>query len=165
MRGLFMDFGADPKVADIGDEYMFGPALLIAPVTEQGRTSREVYLPAGAGWYNYWTNRRYTGGQTINVDAPIDTLPIFVRAGSILPLGSRVESTNQDQTIATLQVYPGADADFDLYRDDGATYAYEQGQSSLTHLHWSESRQALDRTGAPLPTGSAAEIKVITGTP
>ncbi len=86
MRGLFMDFGSDPKVADIGDEYMFGPALLVAPVTEQGRTSRQVYLPAGTDWYNFWTNERLHGGQTITVDAPIDTLPLFVRAGSILPL-------------------------------------------------------------------------------
>jgi alpha-D-xyloside xylohydrolase len=163
MRGLFMDFGADPKVADIGDEYMFGPALLIAPVTEQGRTSREVYLPAGAEWYNYWTNKRYAGGQSITVDAPIDTLPIFVRAGSILPLGSAVESTNEEQKIVSFEVYPGADADFDLYRDDGTTYAYEQGQTSITHLHWSDGKQALERSGAALPGGSAAEIKVVQG--
>ena len=161
MRGLFMDFGADPKVADIGDEYMFGPALLIAPVTEQGRTTRVVYLPAGADWYNFWTNKRYTGGQSITVDAPIDTLPIFVRAGSILPMGSVVESTNEEQKIATLQVYPGADASFDLYRDDGNTYAYEQGQFNVTHLHWSEAKHALEHTGAALPEGSAAEVKII----
>ena len=93
MRGLFMDFGNDPKVADIGDEYMFGPALLVAPVIEQGRVSREVYLPAGVDWYNFWTNERVHGGQTITVAAPIDTIPIFVRAGSILPLGQPIEST------------------------------------------------------------------------
>jgi alpha-D-xyloside xylohydrolase len=161
MRGLFMDFGADPKVADIGDEYMFGPALLVAPVVEQGMTTREVYLPAGADWYNFWTKKKYSGGQTIAVDAPIDTLPVFVRAGSILPLGSPVESTNEEQTIAVLEVYPGADADFTLYRDDGTTYAYEQGASQLTHLHWSEAKKALARTGAELPAGSAAEIRVI----
>lgn len=161
MRGLFMDFGADPNVADIGDEYMFGPSLLIAPVTEQGMTTRVVYLPAGADWYNYWTKRKYTGGQKITVDAPIDTLPIFVRAGSILPMGSVVESTNEEQKIATLEVYPGADANFELYRDDGTTYAYEQGVSKVTHLHWSEAKNALDRTGDALPDGSAAEIKVI----
>jgi alpha-D-xyloside xylohydrolase len=161
MRGLFMDFGADPKVANIGDEYMFGPSLLIAPVVEQGMTTREVYLPAGADWYNYWTKQRYTGGQKITVDAPIDTLPIFVKAGSILPMGSVVESTNEEQTIATLEVYPGADADFELYRDDGTTYAYEQGASKVTKLHWSEAKHALERTGDALPDGSVAEIKVV----
>ena len=82
MRGLFMDFGDDPKVADIGDEYMFGPALLVAPVVEQGSTTRQVYLPAGTDWYNFWTNEKVHGGQTITVSAPIDTLPLFVRAGS-----------------------------------------------------------------------------------
>ena len=93
MRALFMDFPDDPNVAGMGDEYMFGPAFLVAPVTEQGATSRSVYLPAGADWYNYWTNQRLRGGQTIKVDAPIDTLPLFVRAGSIVPLGEPVQST------------------------------------------------------------------------
>ena len=93
MRALFMDFPSDPNVADIPDEYMFGPAFLVAPVTEQGATHRTVYLPAGCDWYNYWTNERIKGGQTIIANAPIDTIPLFVRAGSIIPLGSPVEST------------------------------------------------------------------------
>ncbi len=99
MRALPLDFPDDPKVADLRDEYMFGPAFLVAPVTEQGATSRQVYLPAGADWYNYWTNERVKGGQTITVDAPIDTIPLFVRAGSIIPLGAPVESTHQAQAI------------------------------------------------------------------
>ncbi len=150
MRGLFMDFGNDPNVANIGDEYMFGPALLVAPVTEQGRTSRKVYLPAGTDWYNFWTNERLHGGQTITVAAPIDTIPLFVRAGSILPLGAPVESTNENQKIAKLRVYPGADGDFDLYNDDGTTYAYEQGKLELTHLHWSDASSRLTHTGSPI---------------
>ena len=95
MRALFMDFPNDPKAADIPDEYMYGPAFLVAPVTEQGATQRTVYLPAGCDWYNYWTNERLHGGQTITVDAPIDTLPLFVRAGSIVPLGSEVLSASR----------------------------------------------------------------------
>jgi alpha-D-xyloside xylohydrolase len=161
MRGLFMDFGADPKVADIRDEYMFGPALLVAPVTEQGRTSREVYLPAGADWYNFWTNERVRGGRTITVSAPIDIIPIFVRAGSILPLGEPVESTNEVQKLATIRVYNGPDTDFELYRDDGTTYAYEQGTSEITHLHWSRAAGRVERTGAPLVAGSPARLQVI----
>jgi alpha-D-xyloside xylohydrolase len=150
MRGLFMDFGDDPKVANIGDEYMFGPSLLVAPVTEQGRTSREVYLPAGADWFNFWTNERVHGGQAIMVNAPIEIIPLFVRAGSILPMGEPVESTNEIQKIASLRVYPGAEAEFDLYNDDGITYNYENGQSELTHLHWSDATRKLARSGAPL---------------
>ena len=149
MRGLFMDFGSDPKVADLGDEYMFGPALLIAPVVEQGRVERTVYLPEGADWYNFWTNERFHGGQTITVSAPIDTIPIFVRAGSILPLGSTIESTNEKQTVAHIRVYAGANGEFDLYRDDGNTYAYESGNYQLTHLHWDDEAGKLTESGSP----------------
>jgi alpha-D-xyloside xylohydrolase len=164
MRGLFMDFGDDPKTADIGDEYMFGPALLVAPVTEQGVTSRDVYLPAGTDWYNFWTNERLHGGQTIHVDAPIDTLPLFVRAGSVLPLGTAVESTNEVQKIASLRVYPGADGDSDLYNDDGKTYAYEHGAFEITHLHWSDTQQKLNRTGTPVKFVNDVEsIEVVSG--
>jgi alpha-D-xyloside xylohydrolase len=163
MRGLFMDFGDDPKVADIGDEYMFGPALLVAPVTEQGVTSRSVYLPAGADWYNFWTNERVHGGQTISVAAPIDVIPLFVRAGSILPLGEPVESTNEKQRIAHVRVYPGVDGDFELYRDDGATYNYEKGESELTHLHWSEAAGKLTRSGANLDVVSEQGLVEIVG--
>jgi alpha-D-xyloside xylohydrolase len=158
MRGLFMDFGKDPKVVDIGDEYMFGPSVLVAPVTEQGRVSRQVYLPAGTDWYNFWTNERLHGGQTVIAAAPIDVIPLFVRAGSILPLGEPVESTNQTQKIARLRVYPGADADFDLYNDDGTTYNYEKGQFDLTHLHWSDAVGRLSRSGASLNVVSDSSL-------
>jgi alpha-D-xyloside xylohydrolase len=151
MRGLFMDFGGDPKVSDIGDEYMFGPALLVAPVVEQGMTTRQVYLPAGADWYNFWTNEKLHGGQTVTVAAPIDTLPLFVRAGSILPMGVPVESTNEHQALQELRVYPGADANFDLYNDDGTTYAYEKGAMQLTHLHWSDRDKTLTHSGSNIP--------------
>jgi len=148
MRALFMDFPNDPNVADIGDEYMFGPAFLVAPVTSQGQTSKSVYLPAGTAWYDYWTNRRYEGGQTIQVSAPIDRIPLFVRAGSILPLGSQVESTHDNQTIAQVKVYPGADGNFTLYKDDGLTYAYEKGAFQVTHLHWDDAAKKLTQTGS-----------------
>jgi alpha-D-xyloside xylohydrolase len=148
MRALFMDFPSDPNVADIPDEYMFGPAFLVAPVTEQGATHRSVYLPAGCEWYNYWTNERVRGGQTIIANAPIDTIPLFVRAGSIIPLGSVVESTAQKQAIASVRVYPGADAGFTLFSDDGNTYSYEKGLSSVTRLYWDEATHELKHDGA-----------------
>ena len=148
MRALFMDFPSDPQAANIPDEYMFGPAFLVAPVTDQGATHRSVYLPAGSDWYNFWTSQRLKGGQTVTVDAPIDTLPLFVRAGSILPLGSPVESGDQKQAIALVRVYPGANADFTLFSDDGDTYAYEKGGGSITHLHWDDSSHKLRHDGA-----------------
>jgi alpha-D-xyloside xylohydrolase len=163
MRGLFLDFGNDPAVVNMGDEYMFGPALLVAPVTEQGATSRSVYLPAGTDWYNFWTNERVHGGQRITVAAPIDTIPIFVRAGSILPLGSAVESTNERQNIDQLRVYPGADGQFTLYSDDGTTYAYEQGKHDITELRWDDSKGKLTQTGAQAWNPASAGIVSIIG--
>jgi len=163
MRGLFMDFPHDPNVANIGDEYMFGPALLVAPVTDQGATTRSVYLPAGSDWYNYWTNERVHGGQRITVAAPIDIIPLFVRAGSILPLGTPVESTNDKQNIAELRVYSGSDGDATLYQDDGSTYDYEQGKFELTHLHWNDAAGKLTTTGPKPWTKSDSEIINVIG--
>ena len=158
LRALPLDFPNDPKVADLGDEYMFGPAFLVAPVTEQGATSRLVYLPAGADWYNYWTSERLKGGQTITVQAPIDTLPLFVRAGSIVPLGAPVESTHQAQAIERVRVYPGADGDFTLFSDDGRSYAYEKGAGSITRLHWDDARHLLTHEGDPAWSGPDSKI-------
>jgi alpha-D-xyloside xylohydrolase len=164
MRALFMDSPDDPKVAAIGDEYMFGPAFLVAPVTDQGQTTKQVYLPAGAAWYNYWTHERYQGGQTVTVDAPIDKMPLFVRAGSIIPLGSTVENTGEKQAIAKVQIWPGANAEFDLYSDDGRTYAYEKGDFQLTHLHWDNAAGKLSHTGAAAWTGPDAQVVDVVGT-
>jgi alpha-D-xyloside xylohydrolase len=147
MRGLFLDFGSDPQVVNIGDEYMFGPALLVAPVTEQGATSRSVYLPAGTDWYNFWTNERLHGGQRITAAAPIDTIPLFVRAGSILPMGSAVDSTIDKQEIEEVRVYPGAEGSFTLFNDDGQTYGYETGHFTTTELQWDDVHRKLTHRG------------------
>ena len=163
LRALPLDFPDDPKVADLRDEYMLGPAFLVAPVTEQGATSREVYLPAGAGWYNYWTNERVKGGQTISVAAPIDTIPLFVRAGSIVPLGAPIESTQQKQAIARVLVYPGADASFTLFSDDGMTYAYEKGAGVITRLAWDDAQHKLTHEGAAAWSGADGEIVRVIG--
>jgi alpha-glucosidase (family GH31 glycosyl hydrolase) len=156
-----MDFPDDPNVADIPDEYMFGPAFLVAPVTEQGATNRKVYLPAGSDWYNYWTNERSKGGQTIVVAAPIDTIPLFVRAGSVVPLGVPVQSAQQPQPIASMRVYPGADVDFALFSDDGNTYSYESGGGAVTRLHWDEATRHLTHEGAAW-TGPSVTIIGVT---
>lgn len=164
MRALFMDFPNDPKVADIPDEYMYGPAFLVAPVTTQGATHRAVYLPAGCDWYNYWTNQRLHGGQTVEVDAPIDTLPLFVKAGSIVPMGPDDGSAGQTQRIVSVKVYPGADGSFTLFRDDGKSYGYEQGKYSLTRLTWDDAAHQLKHQGAPAWSGpDSAVVSVING--
>ena len=168
MRALFMDFPDDPHVANaqgvgIRDEYMFGPALLVAPVTQQGATTREVYLPLGADWYNYWTNEKVHGGQTITVQAPIDTIPLFVRAGSILPLGAPVESTHDKQPLDKIKIYPGANATFTLYNDDGITYAYEQGAHQITTLKWNDKTGKLTQQGAKAWDGNQKGLVEVIG--
>jgi alpha-D-xyloside xylohydrolase len=168
MRALFMDFPADPAVANIGDEYMFGPAFLVAPVTDQGVTSRKVYLPAGSDWYDYWTNTRYHGGQTVEAAAPIDTLPLFVRAGSIIPVGAPVQSTAEHQKLEAVKVYAGADGAFSLYDDDGKTYAYEHGANgqggwTKTELRWDDKAGKLSVSGSPSPDGDPKRLVQVIG--
>ena len=159
MRALFMDFPNDPKVSDMGDEYMFGPAFLVAPVTDQGATSRPVYLPAGTDWYDYWTNERHTGGQTITAAAPIDKIPLFVRAGSIIPMGVQVPSTATRQKLDSIRVYPGRSNNFTLYDDDGVS-TRKTGTSAV--LRWDDGTKRLTASGK-LPTGQdpAALVKVM----
>jgi alpha-D-xyloside xylohydrolase len=148
MRALFMDFPDDPKAATLGDEYMFGPAFLVAPVTEQGVQSRTVYLPAGTDWYNYWTGEKLTGGQSLTVAAPIDQIPLFVRAGSIIPFGADIPNTATAQTLAEIRVYPGKDSQFVLYDDDGVSNDYEKGRGQTTRLEWHDATGQLTAPAA-----------------
>lgn len=148
MRALMMDFKGDRKVWDMTDEFMFGRSLLVAPVThalytdEQRRWSdnapdwteakrMDVYLPSGAKWYDYYTNTLYNGGRSVNVDASIDHCPMFVRAGSILPIGPDVQYTSEKPwDYLEIRVYAGADGKFTLYEDEGDSYNYEKGMYS-----------------------------------
>jgi alpha-D-xyloside xylohydrolase len=162
MRALFMDFPADPQVTGLTDEYMLGPAFLAAPVLEQGVTSRRVYLPAGTDWYDWWTNKRYSGGQWIDAAAPIERIPLFVRAGSIVPLGAQVQNTMQRQSLSELRVYPGASGTFTLYDDDGVSSAYKSGGGRIATLRWDDAARRLSASGK-LPSGQSAEalVKVV----
>jgi len=164
MRALFMDFPNDPNVVDLNDEYMFGPAFLVAPVTEQGATSRKVYLPAGSDWYDWWTNRKIAGGQWIDAAAPIDRIPLFVRAGSIVPLGAPIQNTATKQVLSEIRVFPGRNASFTLYDDDGVTNAYKKGGGKSATLRWDEAAKKLTASAA-LPTSQtpAPLVKVVTG--
>jgi alpha-D-xyloside xylohydrolase len=144
MRALVMDFPGDLRARAIGDEYMFGPAFLVSPVTTYKARTRTVYLPAGSAWYDFWTGRALTGGQTIEADAPYDSLPLHIRAGSIVPLGPELEyTTEKTPDPITLYIYAGADGAFTLYEDEGTNYGYERGAFSRIPLRWNDATATL----------------------
>lgn len=144
MRGLVMDFGADRKAWDVDDEYLFGPAFLVAPVTAFGARSREVYLPAGAGWYDFATGAFVKGGQTIKADAPRERMPLFVRVGAIVPTGPAVQWTGeQPDGPIVLHVFTGADGNFSLYEDDGISPGYKSGKFARVPVRWDEASGTL----------------------
>lgn len=144
MRGLVMDFPDDPAVRDIGDEYLWGPAFLVAPVTEYRARRREVYLPAGADWYDFHSGRRHQGGQRLMAEAPLERMPLYVRAGAIVPVGPLIQHTGeQPDAPLTFYVYTGADGAFTLYEDDGLSYDYEDGAQSAIELRYDEARGRL----------------------
>jgi alpha-D-xyloside xylohydrolase len=151
MRPLVMDWRTDPKVEDIADEFTFGPAFLVSPVWKEGAIKREVYLPQAAAWYDFWSGEKATGGQELEVNAPLEKLPLFMRAGSIVPLGPEIEYADQkpDDPIE-LRIYRGADGAFDLYEDEGDSYRYEHGAYSLIPIRWNDRAQTItlgERTG------------------
>src|SRR6185312_10844645 len=144
MRGLVMDFPDDAKVRDIDDEYMFGPAFLVAPVTEYEARSREVYLPAGSSWYDFYSGKHYDGGITIQAIAPLARMPLFVRAGAIVPVGPAIQySDEKPDAPITLYVYTGANGNFSLYHDQGTTYDYEHGAYARVPLSYDEASGTL----------------------
>ncbi|MBL7856821.1 MAG: DUF5110 domain-containing protein [Cyclobacteriaceae bacterium] len=144
MRALAMDFSGDNKVLGIDDEYLFGPSLLIAPVTAYKARSREVYLPAGAGWYDFHTGKYYEGGQSITADAPYSKMPVFVKSGSILPAGPEIQYVDEKPADPiTIYVFTGADGKFVLYEDEGTNYNYEKGQYSKIPMHYSAQNREL----------------------
>lgn len=166
MRALFMDFPADKNVWNTTNEYMFGKSILVNPVTKpmytkvQGKDnvedfsavkSQETYLPAGASWYDLWTGQKMEGGKTVTRETPLDIIPLYVKAGSILPIGPRVQyAMEKSWDNLEVRVYPGADGDFALYEDENDNYNYEKGQYSEIAFHWDDKKRTLtiaDRKG------------------
>ncbi|MBQ2501756.1 MAG: DUF5110 domain-containing protein [Bacteroidales bacterium] len=138
MRGLVMDFTDDPVARNTDDEFMFGDAFLVCPVCEYEARSREVYLPAG-GWYDFSTGAYIQGGARITASAPYDHIPVYVRAGSIIPMGPEIEYTAQQQDGSLdIFIYGGKDGTFTLYEDDGLTYAYEKGAYATVPMTWDD---------------------------
>ncbi len=151
MRSLAFDFRTDANVYNIPDQYMFGPAFLVNPVTGEGKTSRQVYLPKDAQWYDFWTGKKLNGGQTINADAPVQTIPVYVKAGSIVPMGSYMQyATEKPADNIELRIYTGADASFTLYEDENDNYNYEKGAHATFTFSWNDKTRTLsisDRKG------------------
>lgn len=139
MRGLVMDFGKDTAVLNIGDQFMMGPSLLINPVYEYGQRSKDLYLPKGQGWYDLYSGKRYEGGQKIIADAPYETMPVYVKEGSIIPFGPELQYTNEKPAdTISLYVYTGKNASFDLYEDAGTNYDYEKGKYATISFSYDE---------------------------
>jgi len=143
MKALPFVYPNETALRDIGDQFMFGDSLLVNPVTVQGATTRNVVLPKGDGWVDFWSGQTYTGGQTIVAAAPLDRMPILVKQGSIVPMGPVVQSTAERQDPLEIRIYSGKDADFKLYEDSGDGYAYEHGAKSTIGFHWDDRRNTL----------------------
>jgi alpha-D-xyloside xylohydrolase len=145
LRPFVMDFPRDTAALRQKYEYMFGPSFLVAPVFEGGVSKWNVYLPQSkAGWFDFWTNTRVRGGQYIQADAPLSKIPLFVKAGSVVPVGKAAECTGQLKAdTLEIRIYPGVDADFCLYEDEGVNYNYEKGKYSVIRFHWDERHQRL----------------------
>ncbi len=163
MRALMMDFPEDKQVLDINDQYMFGKSLLVCPITKPMYSketkedfstvrTRELYLPIGADWYDFWTGEKYPGGQTVNKETPIDIIPLFVKTGSILPVGPDVQyATEKKWDNLEIRVYEGANGSFILYEDENDNYNYEKGAYSTITFTWNDIKKTLtinDRKGS-----------------
>ncbi len=157
LRAVALDFPNDPATHDLTDQFLFGPSLMVCPVTQPmyyGQDSsrltatakdRTVYLPAGKRWYDFWTNNVYDGGQTISAAAPLETIPLFIPVGSIIPLSPEPQQFVDEKPDAPyeIRIYSGADGFFDLYEDAGDGYAYEHGAFSLVRITWNDLRREL----------------------
>jgi alpha-D-xyloside xylohydrolase len=150
MRPLVMDFRTDPRAQDVGSQFLFGPALLVNPVTEPGATSRRLYLPE-APWYDFWTGAVQPGGHFVDSPAPIERIPLFVRAGSLLPLGPDIEyAAEKPADPIEIRVYRGANGELTLYEDENDSYNYEKGAYATIPFSWDDAGHTLtigDRQG------------------
>ncbi|SBW06412.1 TIM-barrel domain-containing protein [uncultured Dysgonomonas sp.] len=163
LRALFMDFNEDQKVHDISNQYMFGKSFLVTPVTDPMYVSAEekdkwknpvenfskiktqaVYLPQGADWFDFWTGEKLNGGQTINKEVPIDIIPLYIKAGSIIPWGPKVQyATEKKWDNLEIRIYTGADGEFVLYEDENDNYNYEKGIYSTIKFKWNDQNRTL----------------------
>lgn len=145
MRPLVMDFQDDPAALNIKDQWMFGPSLMACPVGYYKARQREVYLPEGRTWFDFYSGQSFEGGQTINAPAPLERMPVFVPSGSIIPFGPELQwSDEKPAETINLYVYAGRDAQFQLYEDEGTNYNYERGQRATIDIKWNDQARRLD---------------------
>jgi alpha-D-xyloside xylohydrolase len=157
-RNLAFDFRGDPDALNVNDQFMCGPSILVCPVTQpmicdsdsgadsSSAFTRDVYLPAGCEWYDFWSGERYDGGQRIAAACPLNWVPLFVRAGSVLPMAPEGAQSSQDALRADeweLRVFPGPDSLFEVYEDSGDGYGYEKDEFSFFSLEWVSSEEML----------------------
>jgi alpha-glucosidase/alpha-D-xyloside xylohydrolase len=143
MRALWLHHHDDATAVARGDEYLWGPNILVAPVTDKGASTRNVYLPRGS-WYDFWTEEKIEGGQETIKSVDLATMPLFVRAGAIIPFGPLKQYTEEKvDSPVTIQIYPGADASFTLYEDDGKTFDYRRGQWMGVRMTWNDRNRRL----------------------
>lgn len=144
MRALWLHYADDPKAVSRGDQYLWGPNLLVAPVVEPGASSRQVYLPRGT-WFDFWTGERMEGGREIARNVDLETIPLFVRAGSILPLGPVKQHVEEksDEPLS-ISIFPGADSSFLLYEDDGRSFDYRRGEWMGIQMRWTDAKRVLN---------------------
>ena len=167
MRPLIMEFPNDKATTNISDEFMFGDALLVAPVYEYGARNRDIYFPATNGWYDFYTGKFVKGGQTLNIDAPYEQIPLFVRTGAIIPFGPDIQHTQaNDNSNVTIYVYKGNDGAFTIYEDQGTNNNYEKGEYSTIPLTYNEATSTLtigERKGSyeGMPATRNFEIVVV----
>jgi alpha-glucosidase (family GH31 glycosyl hydrolase) len=149
MRALWLHFPDDPKAVECGDEYLWGKSILVAPVVEKGVTTRKIYLPRST-WYDFWTGERIEGGREITRPVDLETMPLYVRAGSIVPLGpvKQFVAEKVDEPLS-LTIYPGADASFLLYEDDGSSFNYRKGEWIGIRMNWNDASKKLRLELAP----------------
>lgn len=148
MRPLVMDFSNDRKALEQNHQFMFGPSLLVAPVTKANVSKWNTYLPDyAAGWIDFWRGGKYQGGQSVDIDVDMEKIPLFVKAGSIIPFGPVKQYTSQEEgenESLEIRIYPGADASFMIYEDEGNNYNYEKGQFSTIELNWNDAKKELE---------------------
>ena len=144
MRALAMDFGSDPRALNVGSQFMFGPALLVSPVTEPAANTWRMYLPKTT-WFDFWTGQKQAGGMMIDTAAPLDRIPLFVRAGSIIPMGPEVQyAAEKPADPVELRIYRGSDGAFTLYEDQNDGYNYEKGAYATIPIRWDDTTQTLE---------------------
>jgi alpha-D-xyloside xylohydrolase len=144
MRSLVMDFPKDTKALDTKFQYMFGKALMVCPVVKPGIKSQKCYLPKNTDWYDFWTGEKFKGGQIIERAVELQMIPLFVRAGSIVPFGPFLQyATQKPADQLEIRIYTGENGSFTLYEDEGENYNYEKGHYSTIELKWNESDKSL----------------------